>query len=260
MTDLSLSTDDLISHAELYRLADRILTRALERCKSDSLVLEFKTKNDAVTDLDLDLQALIFEELKTIDLEASCVSEEMLEVRDVSERAWLVDPLDGTSNFIQGLPMTAISVALVEGASIYLSFVINLTTGDIYSARRGEGFWLNGGPVSTSRPVIRLIGGSTGYIKEKGFSIDGSNLRILGSQAMHLCYTAQGALSGSVSKEAKAWDDVAGALMVRESGGSYRNDFMEENWLSLALRGASLNSRATSGGLESVDRELIERM
>ena len=258
--DLNLTLSNILKHSDLYHLAKGIRYLALQRCNRTVSILNFKSRNDAVTDLDFDLQGLIFKELRASEPQIMCVSEEFIEVSDKEVLCWMVDPLDGTSNYIQGLPMTAISVAMVEGTKVHMSFVINLINGDVYSAKAGEGVWLNGSPIRPRSSAIQLIGGSTGFIRENGFNFEGWNLRIFGSQAMHLCYVAQGSLAGCVSNEAKAWDDAAGSLLVTEAGGAYYHDYPNEGWLSLASRGASLNSKASKVSHQEEIEDVMRRL
>ena len=194
--------------------------------------LESKGENDFVTNVDLELQEIISNVLPDI-ADVPIMSEE-LECAELTQEDsfWIIDPLDGTSNFIVGLSHIATSIALIEKGEIVFGFVYDYNTQNSYYAGFGLGAFkdevlLNITKDRKSGP--NLVGTSSGFIKKwmvagqlEAFSL--SNFRILGSQALQLCFVAEGKLIGNLSVEAKIWDDAAGLLIVREAGGSYHSD------------------------------------
>ena len=221
---------------------------------------QYKSANDAVTSVDLSLEREIRTELQAIDPDVRVFSEEQVTAGPkydddfFEEPCWLVDPLDGTSNFIQGLEITAVSLARVVGCGVEESLVVDLRNGDVYVAILGGGAYRNRVPLGTTvGATIGLVGASTGFLKslsgdELESCLSGRNFRVLGSQALHLCMVAVGVFQESFSVEARAWDDAAGSLIVSESGGSYASAELRESrgWLRLALEDKPMNSHARS--------------
>lgn len=191
-----------------------------------------KGANDYVTNLDLELQELILKQLPNI-VDVPILSEELdYDGCNSIDSFWVIDPLDGTSNYITGLSHIATSIALVEKGRVVFGYIYDYSGGNSYYAGFGLGAFKNGIllKISNNRQLRpNLVGASSGFIKEwkisghvETFSL--SNFRILGSQALQLCFVAEGKLVGNLSVEAKIWDDAAGLLMVREAGGEYYSD------------------------------------
>ena len=251
----------LISHADL-----ELLSSLIKRCVSDVSAqryssIKYKSHNDAVTDFDIFLQEKIISFIYELDPDVICISEEsdfrILEDQDKYQHCWIIDPLDGTSNFIQGLRPSAISIAKVSGKDVLAALVIDLSNLDIYSAIKGNGARLNFSKVQPVSSGIRLIGMSTGYLRAGGLIPRNWNARVIGSQALQLCLVGGGNLCATISYEAKAWDDVAGSLIIEESGGTYVHEYMDQPWLALALSMRSLRSRATTSSLDDENVNLI---
>lgn len=232
-----------INHNEMLDVATRLLELAREYVSSNSF-LDFKGLNDAVTDFDYYMQEQLRSALNLLEPDMPILSEEEIFACE-SKGSWIIDPLDGTSNYIQGLGPIAFVAAKVQGPEVLASFVVDASSGDIYTAVRGSGAQLNGEAFPRNPTKINLIGVSTGYLNRGGKIPKGMNARILGSQALHLCLVARGVLFGCVNYEAKAWDDVAGSLILSEAGGAYKNRFEGEDWVDLALDGMSLVSSAS---------------
>lgn len=209
--------------------------------------ISLKSKNDAVTNIDLALQSSIVDIIREFDSETPIISEENFTDHNDKETAWIIDPLDGTSNFIQKLNPIAVSIAKVAQKEVLYSVVIDLFSSDIYTAVKNKGARLNQKKLPIIKENIKLIGLSTGYLNKGGNVPDGYNARILGSQALHLCLVASGALSASLNYESKAWDDVAGSLIIKEAGFFYSNNYSSlYNWSYLASRNNSLQSVASN--------------
>ena len=228
----------------LIKLSEAILTNAILVLNREDYEIKFKSENDAVSSVDLSLEQMIINFISRYDPKSPVISEENLTHYDKAETVWLIDPLDGTSNFIQNLKPTCISIAKVKKNKVLEAIVIDLSNSDIYLALKGLGAYLNGNRISPKPALIKLIGLSTGYFNNNYKIPLGWNARIFGSQALHLCYVSKGSLSVSISIEAKAWDDAAGSLIISESGGHYENQYPDIDWQTLALNNMSLCSRA----------------
>ncbi len=147
-------------------------------------------------------------------------------------RVWIVDPLDGTVNFVHRVPQVAVSVALwVEGEPL-VGVVADVTAGTRFAARRGHGATFDGRPISvssTSRLAQGLIGTGFGYDRtERADHYAGVlgrvlarslGIRRIGSAALDLCWVAAGRFDGYWEERLKPWDAAAGALIVEEAGG-----------------------------------------
>ena len=145
---------------------------------------------------------------------------------------WLVDPLDGTVNFVAGLPVYAVAVVLLASGAPVLAAVQDVPRGLCYSARRGAGAFVGAAPLRHRPTPARLCALSSGLLRDfartdprtLGELLAGWKVRNLGSQALQLCHAAEGHLGFVASREARAWDDLAGALIATEAGlcyGSY---------------------------------------
>ena len=247
-----------ISHEDLEFIASAIKRELSSNSDLSFSRLELKGNNDAVTDLDMALQNKIFNIIAGVDPGVSCISEES-NAPPVAKQdeCWIIDPLDGTSNLIQGLRPSAISIAKVSGKNVLAAMVLDLSTNDLYTAVKSKGARLNSNVLTTKSDRIKLIGLSTGYIKNGGIIPDECNGRIIGSQALQLCLVAVGSLCSTISLEAKAWDDVAGSLIVEESGGTYVNECAGRCWIDLAISKRSLCSKAISSSADKSIRKII---
>lgn len=184
---------------------------------------------DLVTSVDLAMQARLEQELSALLPGSVVMGEEDFAAHDGAGPAWLVDPLDGTVNFVAGLPAYAVAVVLLEAGQPVLAAVYDIPQGDLYSAHAGGGARLNGHPLTPSTHKARLAIVSSGLLKDLAEVAPAAlvdllgafKLRNFGSQALHLCYAAAGRASLVASREAKGWDDLAGALIAREAGLTY---------------------------------------
>lgn len=150
---------------------------------------------------------------------------------DPAKYCWIVDPLDGTVNYVHNLQTFAVSIALVQGGKILAGVVYDPILDDCYSATAGQGAFLNGEPLRTSDCTDLdkgLLAASFSTNVPRG-SIEVARfievlyqcqaLRRLGSAALNLSYVAQGSLDAYWATSVKIWDVAAGVLIVREAGG-----------------------------------------
>jgi myo-inositol-1(or 4)-monophosphatase len=146
---------------------------------------------------------------------------------------WHVDPLDGTTNFLHGLPIFAVSIGLAREGQIVAGVVYNPATDDMFIAEKGQGAYLNNRRlrVSGRRDLAEaLVGCGAPHIgKREGHArfqkelaavmVRVSNIRRLGAAALDLCYVAAGRLDAYWERDLKSWDLAAGLLILREAGG-----------------------------------------
>ena len=204
---------------------------AEERKRFQDERVERKHAHDYVSYVDKGSERLIVEALQKLLPEAGFVTEEGLATYHDEQYYWVVDPLDGTTNFIHRFPPYCVSIALCQGHNVLMGVVYEVTAGECYYAWQGGGAWLDGQRLQVSshevndallclqlpynsdayRPVIhRLIDRFYGHA---------ASVRMMGSAAMALCYVAAGRLDGYVEKYIGRWDYMAGALIVKEAGG-----------------------------------------
>jgi len=150
-------------------------------------------------------------------------------------RLWVVDPIDGTINFIRGLPSYAISIAYVEEGRVEVGVVHVPMLGETFAARRGHGAACNDRPIRVSRcrslAAARIAAGfaqrgsKAQYLRFVGRLLRaGTDIVQLNSAAVCLALTAAGRIDGYFERELMSWDVLAGQLLVREAGG-WTNDF-----------------------------------
>lgn len=192
-----------------------------------------KEKNSLVSYVDKEAEKSIIKKLSVLIPGTGFYTEEDAVENIQKEIQWIVDPLDGTTNFIAGIPHFSISIALKEGQDITLGVVYNVMLDDLYTAYRGGGAFLNGQaikvasystlddaviatgfPYDKSKIDDKVMQALTHYVK------DARAIRRLGSAALDLCFMAQGTFHLYYERFLNAWDIAAGAIIVEEAGGN----------------------------------------
>lgn len=187
---------------------------------------------DVVTQTDYAIQDRLQNALHHLLPEAGFVGEEDYQARShLSEASyWIVDPLDGTLNFASGLPFFGASVALVVGRRPVVGLVYDATARCLYQATASGPSLENGAPFqwNKDRAGRAPIAISSGFLALMQSDPDrysrpwlGTRFRILGSQAVQLCWAASGKLRLNINPEAKLWDDAAGALICERAGAAH---------------------------------------
>jgi myo-inositol-1(or 4)-monophosphatase len=222
----------------IARQAGAILRYGVERERQ----VESKGHADVVTDIDKASEALLVSAIRERYPDHAIVAEEGSNSDGQSEYTWLIDPLDGTLNYLHGLPIYAVSLGLVRAGQPYLGVVYDPTRDELFVAERGRGAYLNGRQLQVS-PTAQLNKAllTTGFPYDR-FNRSENNLRefahILlhvqdvrrpGSAALDLCYTAAGRSDGHWELGLKAWDVAAGAIIVSEAGGRL-SDWQGNEW------------------------------
>ncbi|GHE56041.1 MULTISPECIES: inositol monophosphatase family protein [Roseivirga] len=204
-----------------------------ESHKFDHSKIEYKGTNDLVSYVDKEAEMRLVKGLSEILPGSGFIAEEGTSSRRSDSYNWIIDPLDGTTNFAHGLPVYAISVALVKRGELALGVVYELNRDECFHASKGEGAFLNHMPIRVS-PVKTLdksllATGFPYYDFEKmssylsilnEFMQTTHGLRRMGSAAVDLAYTACGRFEGFFEYNLNAWDVAAGALLVQEAGGT----------------------------------------
>jgi myo-inositol-1(or 4)-monophosphatase len=205
-----------------------------------------KPDGSEVSDTDVAIQRMIVQRITAAYPDHAVLGEEVGYVPPSGDRraspayCWITDPLDGTRNFVHGVPIFATAIAVLEHGQPVLGLVRSLLTDDVYLAVRGAGSTCNGRPIAASSKPVSLrtmvalqstAGGNEASIVQT--LAGGVVLRNLGSTALHLALVASGGMVGAVASECKFWDLVAGALLVEESGGRCTN-WAGDSWFPIA--------------------------
>jgi myo-inositol-1(or 4)-monophosphatase len=211
------------------RRAGEVILRAMNRV--DVVKIEEKGRQDFVSAVDREAEAAIIDTLKTAYPNDATLAEESGRSGE-SERVWIIDPLDGTTNFLHGFPCFAISIALQERGALQQAVVYDPTRDELFTATRGAGAQLNSRRIRVSgqRKLDRALIG-TGFPVRNEALFDGyvesfrrlmarsSGIRRCGAAAIDLAYVACGRLDGFWEFGLNAWDMAAGALLIQEAGG-----------------------------------------
>ena len=209
------------------RAAGRILSDYLGRVEQ----IRFKGVTDLVTEADEVSEQKVIEIIRARFPDHQILAEESGRSGGDSEHRWLIDPLDGTTNYAHGYPFFAVSIAYEVRGELQLGVVLAPALGELFVAERGDGASLNGEriEVSATDSLIRsmLV---TGFHYQRDLVkrnlaafqrlvLETQAVRRDGSAALDLCYVAAGRYDGYWEIGLNPWDTAAGVLMVRESGG-----------------------------------------
>ena len=206
-----------------------------ERSKFSLDRVERKHAHDYVSYVDKGSERLIVAALRELLPEAGFITEEGLAGHDAEQLLWVVDPLDGTTNFIHQYAPYAVSIALLKGKEILIGVVYEICADECYYAWNGGGAWLqtNAGnekmhvssqKIQDALLCLQLPYNSDAYkpvIKRLIDALYGNvgSIRMCGSAAMALCYVACGRFDGYAEQYIGQWDYMAGSLIVKEAGG-----------------------------------------
>ncbi len=206
--------------------------------------IETKSLNSLVTYVDKKSEQLLVDELKLILPMASFLTEENTIETEAGEWQWIIDPLDGTTNFIHQIPVFAISVALYHQNEIVLGVVYEIHSNECFYASKNKGAFCNGTKISISdRNKLSDSLVATGFPYYDFGKMDSylnilnhlmqhtRGIRRLGAASVDLCYVACGRFDAFFEYSLAPWDVAAGALIVQEAGGVVTDFFGHQNWL-----------------------------
>ena len=206
-----------------------------ERASFSVEKVERKHAHDYVSYVDKGSETFIVSKLREIVPEAGFITEEGSAGHTDEQYVWVVDPLDGTTNFIHGFAPYAVSIALCKGREIVVGVVYEIVSDECFYAWQGGKAWVNDKPLHVGKSEIndallclQLPYNSDAYkpvIKQliDHFYGDVGSIRMIGSAAIALCYVAAGRLDAYAERYIGQWDYMAGALIVKEAGGRVTN-------------------------------------
>ena len=210
---------------------------------SPELKKSFKSKCDLVTEADVTVEKMLLESLKTVD-NIDFLSEEFNPETGLAKPCWIIDPIDGTTNFVAGIAPFAISIAHYDGAEVDLAVCFLPITDEMFSAEKGCGARLNGEKirVNSEESAIKCVGatgfaditqhGGTGTLPVFCNMVQKTRaMRRLGSAVTDLVYTACGKFAFFYEAGLSPWDVAAGSLIVKEAGGIVSDFSGGENYI-----------------------------
>ncbi|RTE86219.1 MULTISPECIES: inositol-1-monophosphatase [Gammaproteobacteria] len=241
------------------RAAGKVLVKAYEN--PQLLEVDSKSENDFVTNADKAAEEAIIATIKKSYPRHSILAEESgLDQGDDADYQWVIDPLDGTTNFMRGIPHFCVSIALTVKGVPQHAVVYDPIRDDLFTASKGSGSQLNGFRTRVaSKKSIEGTLLATGFpfrMKEilndyqkvfNAYFMEAADIRRAGSAALDLAYVACGRVDGYFEAGLKPWDTMAGELLVKESGGMV-TDFA-----------GGMNQQA-SGNIVAANQKVIQQM
>ena len=199
----------------------------------ENLQVSTKGPGDFVTSADKRTEKILIDELQKAHPEYGIVTEEAGIINKTNKKnRWIIDPIDGTLNFLNGVPQFAISIGYEENGEIKCGVIFNPILNEMFCAEKGNGAYLNNGRIRVSNKkksndALLVTGGPKGAskIKDKIFSEyinvsnNVSNVRKFGSAALDMAYVACGRFDGYWQRELNYWDIAAGVIILKEAGG-----------------------------------------
>ncbi len=206
----------------------------------EKLQVSKKGPRDFVTKTDKRVENIIIEELSKTKKNYSFLSEESGNINNKDEEnIWIIDPIDGTTNFLHGIPHFAICIALQSKKEIVSGLIFDPIKDEMFFAEKNRGSYLNNQRLRVSKKNI--LDDCLFSSNHEGVKFSDLNIRYTGCAALDLAYVAAGRLDGFFHNSINLWDVAAGSLMVREAGGVVNdlNKFSKN----------SINIRASNDGI-----------
>lgn len=227
---------------DLARLAGQFIREQRTKITNDDI--ELKGKASLVTYVDKEAEKMLVASLRELLPEAGFITEEGTASESGEEYKWVIDPLDGTTNFIHGIFPHSVSIALTKDNVPVAGVVYEIGQNELFSAWKNGGAYLNGQPIAVSRSGkhedVLLATGFPYYNFDKlnaylkvleFFMIETRGMRRMGSAAVDLAYVACGRFDGFFEHALHAWDVAAGVLLVQEAGGKVTDFEGGDNFL-----------------------------
>ena len=229
-----------------------IMIKAAEKA-SKSIIRDFgeieklqvskKGPNDFVTKTDKHVEKILIEELSKTKKNYSFLTEETGAIKNKDkENTWIIDPIDGTTNFLHGIPHFAISIALMSREELLSGLIFDPIKDEMFFAEKDKGAFLNNQRlrVSNKNSLDECLFSSN----NEGVKFSNLNMRCSGSTSLDLAYVASGRLDGYFQNKINIWDVAAGTLMINEAGGIV-NDIhkFEVNKINIKASSTAINEK-----------------
>ena len=203
----------------------------------EKLQVSKKGPRDFVTKTDKHVEKILIEELSKTKKNYSFLSEEVGSIKNKDkDNIWIIDPIDGTTNFLHGIPHFAICVALESKKEIISGLIYDPIKDEMFYAEKNKGAYLNNQRLRVSKKNI--IDECLFSSNHEGVKFSNLNMRYSGCAALDLAYVASGRLDGFFHNKINIWDVAAGALLVEEAGGIV-NDLDKFNQNNIDIRASS---------------------
>ena len=208
----------------------------------ENLQVSLKGPGDFVTNCDKKVEKILIDELLKARPSYSILSEEIGEINNDDSFKWIIDPIDGTSNFLHGIPHFAISVGLEHNKEIICGIIYDPIKDEMFTAEKGNGSYLNNQRMRVSsrsklEDCMIFTGGPKREAKNRELALKEyykfsikilTPIRKLGSASLDMAYVAAGRCDGFWQRNLNYWDIAAGIILVKEAGG-FVTDFNGEN-------------------------------
>lgn len=213
-----------------------------EMMRNDGFKEVLNKTDDAniVTDMDIKVQKFIIDRLSKLIPESKFFAEEKENNVLDEDYTWIIDPIDGTTNFAYDMKHSAISICLAKDKEAIIAFCYNPYLEELFYAIKGEGAYLNGNKISVTDNNFKkslIMCGTSPYNKEvadktfntlKKLFLNGRDIRRSGSAVLDLCYLASGRIDAFYEEKLSFWDYAAASLIVEEANGKFK--VLNGNW------------------------------
>ena len=229
-----------------------IMIKAVEKA-SKSIIRDFgeveklqvskKGPKDFVTKTDKHVEKILIEELSKTKKNYSFVTEESGIIKNKDkDNTWIIDPIDGTTNFLHGIPHFAISIGLKSKSEILSGLIFDPIKDEMFFAEKDKGAFLNNQRLRVSKKSA--LDECLFSSNHEGVKFSNLNMRCSGSAALDLAYVASGRLDGYFQNKINLWDVAAGSLMVKEAGGIVNNlDEYDINNIDIKASSATISDK-----------------
>tara|TARA_B100001123_G_scaffold201593_1_gene228771 strand:+ start:756 stop:1541 length:786 start_codon:yes stop_codon:yes gene_type:complete len=240
---MKLNSANINIMVKACRKASKVLIRDFGEI--ENLQVSVKGPGDFVTVSDKKVEKILIDELQKARPNYSILSEEIGKISNDETYKWIIDPIDGTSNFLHGVPHFCISVGLEQNGEIICGIIYDPIKDEMFVAEKGNGSYLNNQRIRVSsrsklKDCIIFTGGPKKEAKDREKSLkeylDFSSkvqipIRKLGSAALDMAYVAAGRCDGFWHRHLNYWDIAAGIILVKESGGLVTDYYGENKYL-----------------------------